>query len=461
MSPEWYFQTDGTVTGPITAHQLRRLAEVGKLAADNLVRKTADGRWVRAGDVNGLSFGPSLQPEADTDESADGAYAFAGEATPESAAGGRKRRRLRADHPLVDFAVGAGGIVAVGASGWVGWWDAATGKLLREWDGPAGAGAKVDVAAGADRAVVAVETKSGLLIKQWRTELFTIRPDRGGMKAVDTLDGRLSTLAIDADGREVAAVDAGSALHFWNSEAKTRPDAMTVKGAVHELLLDQNLLAVGDSTGNVAVWNIARGKKRLELSKGSQGKPACGDTPHRFHFSATAGRLLTSSGKPVYNTQKGGGMVGALAGGIPGAVIGGVLEEQGEKKATERRERVTTMRCWDLYDGAVLSDWPALLKVHPDSISGTALSPDGRRAVTVGFDNSVRAWAVHDTEYSRTIFSFDMDVPKGKKADLREQYDVPHWWVRRAAFTADGTAVVVLLHGDDELYVIPWPRDIG
>ena len=53
MSSEWYLMSEGVVKGPVTAKQLRALAEAGKLSPMDRVRGN-DGQWVEASRVKGL-----------------------------------------------------------------------------------------------------------------------------------------------------------------------------------------------------------------------------------------------------------------------------------------------------------------------------------------------------------------------------------------------------------------------
>jgi len=55
---EWRFEVNGVQLGPVTARQLRALAHAKTLSPDDLVQKGADGKWVRAGKVQGLFENP-------------------------------------------------------------------------------------------------------------------------------------------------------------------------------------------------------------------------------------------------------------------------------------------------------------------------------------------------------------------------------------------------------------------
>jgi Zn-dependent protease with chaperone function len=53
MSSEWYLMSEGVVKGPVTAKQLRALAEARELSPTDRVRRN-DGQWVEASRVKGL-----------------------------------------------------------------------------------------------------------------------------------------------------------------------------------------------------------------------------------------------------------------------------------------------------------------------------------------------------------------------------------------------------------------------
>jgi GYF domain 2 len=60
MATQWFCKIMGDEQGPMTAVELHQLARSGGLAIDDLVRKHADGIWVRAENVIGLFDRPSL-----------------------------------------------------------------------------------------------------------------------------------------------------------------------------------------------------------------------------------------------------------------------------------------------------------------------------------------------------------------------------------------------------------------
>lgn len=54
MAIQWFCQREGRPSGPVDSRELRRLAETGIVTPSTLVRKGANGHWVRAENVRGL-----------------------------------------------------------------------------------------------------------------------------------------------------------------------------------------------------------------------------------------------------------------------------------------------------------------------------------------------------------------------------------------------------------------------
>jgi hypothetical protein len=61
MSQQWYCQVMGSTVGPLTSSQLREMAQSGRLAPDDPIRKADSTRWAAASHVKGL-FDPAPKP---------------------------------------------------------------------------------------------------------------------------------------------------------------------------------------------------------------------------------------------------------------------------------------------------------------------------------------------------------------------------------------------------------------
>ena len=54
MACEWYCRMDGAIRGPMSTAELKRLAQAGRIATSTVVKKGAQGKWLRATSVKGL-----------------------------------------------------------------------------------------------------------------------------------------------------------------------------------------------------------------------------------------------------------------------------------------------------------------------------------------------------------------------------------------------------------------------
>ena len=63
MGAEWFYRVAGEAQGPLSARELRAMAEGGTVSPDTLVRRSTDGKWRSAGLVKGLfeTSGPHLE----------------------------------------------------------------------------------------------------------------------------------------------------------------------------------------------------------------------------------------------------------------------------------------------------------------------------------------------------------------------------------------------------------------
>lgn len=68
MSQEWYYSIDGDRQGPVSAADLKKLAEAGTLKATDLVWKDGMADWVQARSIKGL-FGAAAGPAPATSKS--------------------------------------------------------------------------------------------------------------------------------------------------------------------------------------------------------------------------------------------------------------------------------------------------------------------------------------------------------------------------------------------------------
>jgi hypothetical protein len=70
MSTDWYCRIGDTEYGPVTGHEIRQMAQSGRLTRDDLVRNSLTGRWVTAAHVRGLFDGTGTRLPRRRDETA-------------------------------------------------------------------------------------------------------------------------------------------------------------------------------------------------------------------------------------------------------------------------------------------------------------------------------------------------------------------------------------------------------
>lgn len=54
MAAEWYYELDGAKVGPMTAGDLKRHADAGRISADTPIHNSIKDKWFRASNVRGL-----------------------------------------------------------------------------------------------------------------------------------------------------------------------------------------------------------------------------------------------------------------------------------------------------------------------------------------------------------------------------------------------------------------------
>jgi WD40 repeat protein len=120
-----------------------------------------------------------------------------------------------------------------------------------------------------------------------------------------------------------------------------------------ELSGDNTLVATGAWDGKARVWDARDGRLVAEMQAGvpKSGAPANAWIVEEAHFNADATRLVTSGGDPASEDSK-------------------------------------QARVWDARTGRLL----ATLVGHTQSVDAVAVSPDGSKVATGGWDRSVRIW---------------------------------------------------------------------
>lgn len=94
----WFYETNGQQTGPVTVKQLRQLAANGQLQPNDRVRKEDMDRWVRARAVRGLFAAPTSSAEPIPEQTeGDTVFDFFGSLSAPDAADEARAAELRAE----------------------------------------------------------------------------------------------------------------------------------------------------------------------------------------------------------------------------------------------------------------------------------------------------------------------------------------------------------------------------
>lgn len=91
MSQEWYYSVDGDRQGPISAGELKKLADAGTVKPGDLVWKDGMSDWVQAKSIKGLWAGTAAAAAAKTSEAVSEKPAQAEDAEERPSARGRQR----------------------------------------------------------------------------------------------------------------------------------------------------------------------------------------------------------------------------------------------------------------------------------------------------------------------------------------------------------------------------------
>ena len=101
MATEWFYRNGSKQVGPVSAKQIRALAEEGTIAPDTPLRKASDEKWIRANRLKGLFDGveqssepqPTTSPISETASSVSAAVGSAASAVGGAVSGFLARRK--------------------------------------------------------------------------------------------------------------------------------------------------------------------------------------------------------------------------------------------------------------------------------------------------------------------------------------------------------------------------------
>jgi WD40 repeat protein len=287
-------------------------------------------------------------------------------------------------------------MVSAGQDNTIRLWDVHTGKELRQMTGHAkliralaiSPDGKRAVSGGSDRTCRVWDLDKG-------TELFQVQGHVSFVYAV----------AIAPDGKTGLSASTDGVIRQW--EMTTGKEIRRLQGHTRyvwslSFTTDGKRLLSSGMDGTMRLWDMQKGTelRRFDL-------PGMGGGPK--------GAIGT-----VYSALSGDGRV-ALSTDLSAAAIKGGVNS-------------SDVRLWDTQTGKVLHQ----LQGHNSRVTGVALSPDGRRALTAGMDSTIRLW----------------DVKSGKEI---HQFNAPITTMCSVAFLANGR-MALSTHSDGSIRLWGLPK---
>ena len=261
---------------------------------------------------------------------------------------------------------------------------------VKIWDVAAMSGMESQVVAGGHLDGIAADARRAFVTGPgWKVHIQDLQTGEKIGTLSEAREFRVAP-AWTPSGRLLANVSNHGNVRLWDLSAmpaKLRP--VDCKGNVNSLALssDEQLLATGESTGALRIWNTRTGAL-VKMFRDGDAKPA--DKSYKLLFSADGKTLFAAltegaeieiwdvaSGKMRTSLRHGQNTVHALAVSRDGKHLAAGVGQRG-------------LQIWDLHAGVMR----ATLSGYVKPVSGLEFSPNSNLLVSTNADGTVKLWNV-------------------------------------------------------------------
>jgi WD40 repeat protein len=255
-----------------------------------------------------------------------------------------------------------------------------------------------------DRTIRLWEVATGREVREIPTASVVVKPKGCNPREVP---GEVLDVALSQDAARVFACGCGGFVGTWDAST----GALTRAFAGHErtatamaLSSDRHRVLSGGCDNLVRLWDVDRGTELKQLKGHTSWVRTVAFAPDgRRALSAGIDQTLRlwdlETGQELQRMTHDGwvwsvvflpdGKRAMSAGGVSRKPESEAEDESAEVEEADLRPRGPVI-LWDLETGRVLRRYQG----HRFGVNSVALSPDGRHAVTGGYDNTVRLWNV-------------------------------------------------------------------
>ncbi len=335
-------------------------------------------------------------------------------------------------------------------------WEVQTGRLVREFQGPARhIGMGHEIPAGEVKSLAF--SPNGVYLAAGTTERWDVWDVASGKRLVAEGEWKGRTLVTFCKDSKRLLVYAGEEIQVWNLSTGQKEHSFGVPANLKALSLSAEGDTIAAAAGKtVIVWTLSSGKVKcrleesespiLELSFSSDGKTvtAINNTKTLRSWDVATGKELRSfkiKGWPLNFSPDGTGLLTAHTSGATvqlatiqlldttkgeqlhrfdagyHSATNGAVSPCGKMLALAHQLAPGTIQLWDIATGKLIHDFPG----HRTGVTSIVYSPKGGKLATGG-DCSIRIW----------------DLATGRQ--IRE-FGYPHEYILCVAFSPDGALI--------------------